>query len=305
MIDAIKAGIFPDRITVEFSLSCNLRCCMCPRRFLDTPNGFMPKSLFMKIVDEISAYPLSAVVIFFRGESLLHPDFAFMVDYLKQKTRTKLQLATNGLLMTHDMAGYLLEKGMDFVSFSLDAYTKETYEQIRRGSDFDKVIDNLHHFLTLNNSGRHPKCEVQVSATENEFNQKELSAFSEYWKTYVDRVRVYPQHSENGVFGKLVNKNGCTDRAERQPCPKLFNDMVIYYNGDVALCNHDWNRSKEDIIGNINSASIKSIWSGDVYRKIRKSHLQGNWEKESVCSGCDHWNSGKDTVVGKLIRGDG
>ena len=206
----VYAGTFPDRITIEFSLSCNLRCCMSLRRFLDSPNRFMLKSLFTKIVDEVSGYPLSAIVIFFRGESLLGPGFFYGGLSETKDPGQATACATKGLLMTHDMAGYLLEKGIDFVSFSLDAYTKETYEQIRRGSDFDTVIDNVHHFLSPNNSGQYPRCEVHVSATKNEFNQNELSLFSEYWKTYVDRVRVYPQHSEDGVFEKLSKKDGVT-----------------------------------------------------------------------------------------------
>ena len=288
---------------MELSLSCNLMCSMCPRQFLKTPNGLMSRELFIKIVDEISYHPVSAVVVFFRGESLLHPDFLFMVDYLKMKTQAVIQLATNGVLMTPETGKYLLEAGMDFISFSVDAFKKETYERIRKGGDFEKVLGHIHGFLKMKHSGNHTKTQVQVSATQTDYNEAELFDFTRYWAQYADRVRIYPRHSENGKFGKISKNNDSSALTQRAPCRKLFNDMVVYYTGDVAICNHDWNRGRKGFIGNLNTKGIKEIWNGEAYTKIREKHNTRNWGQEPVCSLCDHWYTGKDVYAGNLIQG--
>ena len=264
----------------------------------------MHRKLFIKIIDEISNHPVNSIVIFFRGESLLHPDFFFMIQYLKKKTTAIVQLATNGMLLDNKTSQYLLTTGIDFISFSLDAFSQDTYEKIRKGGDFNKVKKHIHDFLKLKKSGNYKNIEVQVSATETEQNKTELSSFIKYWENRVDRVRIYQQHSQNGKFGKILSNHPSIKTTARTPCQKLFNDMVICYNGNVALCNHDWNRKSSNFIGNINHEKIEKIWNGKKYNQIRQKHLLKNWHMESVCSQCDHWYLNENILAGNLIKGN-
>lgn len=55
---------------------------------------------------------------------------------------------------------------------------------------------------------------------------------------------MYPEHSSNGAFGSLKEKYNLPDINKRLPCKKVFTDMVIYWNGDAAVCNHDWGRKE-------------------------------------------------------------
>ncbi len=264
----------------------------------------MARPLFNKIVEEIRSHSVEAVVPFFRGEPLLHPEFSAIMNFLRRRTSAKIQLATNGLLLNSELSRELLAMGIDFISFSLDAVTKKTYQKIRSGGDFDRTIQNVHNFLQIREGMSDVKTVVQVSATEHQANQKELPAFIDYWKPLVDRVRIYPQHSRDGRFGRLDGAGQDRNIADRQPCRKLFTDIVIYHDGNVGLCNHDWERPADAFLGSVVTDGIETVWQSPAYSKAREKHLSGRWDDMVPCSHCDHWQAmdEAETVVGDLIQ---
>jgi len=258
-------------------------------------NGFMDKQLLRQIVNQLKGKKIDAIVPFFRGEPLLHPHFIEIVELLTTNTPAKLQLATNALLLDRNTSIRLLEFGIDFISFSLDALSKKTYEKIRINGDFDLAMNNIHTFLQERSKTPSASTRVQVSATEIEENREELPAFIEYWKDRVDRVRIYPCHSENGRFGKLnpINQKRC--KTQRKACKKPFTDFVITSNGNIALCNHDWNRDDKNALGSIKDKTIERIWQDRPYREIRQKHLEHQWETVIPCNHCDHWMAMDET----------
>jgi MoaA/NifB/PqqE/SkfB family radical SAM enzyme len=296
---------FPRRITIELSSACNLSCIMCPRKYASPSAGLMGRDLFERIVEELNGHPLEAVVPFFRGETLLHPDFLEMMTFLRRKTEARIQLATNALLLTADLGKALLELGIDFISFSLDAVRRETYEKIRLGSDFERVMENVHTFLRLREDCAPGGTVVQVSATEGPYNEEEIPDFIRYWKGRVDRVRIYARHSDGGRYGRLAHQGHRRPEASRGPCRKPFTDLVIYADGYAALCNHDWDRKRDDSLGSMESQSIGELWNGNRYGNVRKSHLAHEWQALNPCGHCDHWQAREqdDSPVGDLVEG--
>ena len=88
-----KEGEFPKSIIIEPTDKCNLNCSYCPRRSMKDKLGFMEYGLYRKLIDEISHYPDRELVLFHRGESLLHPQFLDMVRYARDRVG-KILLAT-------------------------------------------------------------------------------------------------------------------------------------------------------------------------------------------------------------------
>ena len=289
-----EAHSFPNRITLELSACCNLSCVMCPRKYVSNGNGFMKNDLFRHIVNQLKGKAIGAVVPFFRGEPLLHPDFLEMIRILKETVSAKIQLATNALLLDRYTSKYLLELGIDFISFSLDAIRKNTYESIRKGGDFTLAMENVHTFLREKANGSASATQVQVSITQTEKNYAEIPAFVEYWKGCVDRIRVYPCHSINGRFGKLNDADSNKKKTQRQLCKKPFTDFAIYYDGDIALCNHDWDRKKEHSLGSAQEKTIEDIWKDQPYKTIRRMHRSRKWDTVIPCNDCDHWMTVKE-----------
>lgn len=290
--------VFPERITVELTNRCNLSCPMCPRRFLHSNEGFMDEETFTRIIDEMSEHPGTALVPFFRGESLLHKDFLKFIEYAKKKGISPVQFTTNATLLTEEISSRLLDLKIEFISFSLDTDIEENYRKVRVGASYKKVMENIERFLKMKKEKKLGSPEIQVSVVDTSYSGEELESFVKRWIDKVDRVRIYEEHSKEGKFGSLA-----ADRVgERLPCLKPITDMVIYWNGDVVLCNHDWDR--EISLGNVIKREIKEIWQSSEYENIREKHFERNLEGEKPCFECRHWEAYylPEGIIGKLYK---
>lgn len=281
-----KGGFLPSRITIELTNKCNLKCLMCPRSHMDVKYGFMKWSLFKSIIDQAADFGPIDVVPFFRGESLLHSDFFRCIGYIKKKKNMRIQLATNATLLDKRTADKILDCGIDFISFSLDSCKKDEYEKIRRDSSYSEVTVNVDNFLSMRRMRRLRLPEVQVSIVKTQDNRHLVKEFVRNWIGRVERVRVYYEHSRMGLgrFGKLILDK---DRIrERMSCFKPLTDIVFYWDGIVALCNHDWNA--QGGLGKVDRFTIREIWNSEIYNKIREMHYK-NTVYRRPCRYCDQW----------------
>lgn len=281
-----KKFLFPNRIILELTNRCNLLCAMCPRRYSTMTEGFLDYGVFKNVIDEICAYPKTGLVPFFRGESLLHSKFIPMMKYAKEKGIKPIQLATNGLLLDKNISKAILDLGIDFISFSLDSADRDIYKKVRIGSEYGVVLNNIENFLKEKKARKLKLPKVQVSMVETPQTRIAKQSFISYWIKKVDRVRIYQEHSMGGIFGKIDAKDSLL-RSKRRPCMKLISEMAVYWNGDVAICNHDWNR--KDFIGNVRKKSLAEIWGNEKYQDIRKQHFKGKIHSDTVCAKCNQW----------------
>lgn len=297
----MQALDFPERLTVEPTNICNYACAMCPSRHNSTePKGMMSPDLFDRIVGEARDYA-PALVPFFRGESLLHPNLVDFITLAKANGLGPVQLATNGSLLTEKLAKALLDTGLDFISFSLDTVIPAEYAAIRVGGDLQKVMAKVLAFMALRDKGGY-ETEIQVSATRTDLNQDSMPEFVEYWWDKVDRTRIYYEHSKDGNTGSL-DCPGLKQCMTRKPCHKPFREMVILYDGQVAACNHDWFRNES--LGDINTSSIEEVWHSKAYQELRAQHLNPHAMQDQTCINCDHWKICHlpNKLIGELYQG--
>ncbi len=286
--DLPDCGEFPQRITLELTNKCNLSCTFCPRRLMDKYLGFMDVKLAKKLINEIADNLPVTLVPFFRGESLLHPEWKDILEYAKKKGLGPLQLTTNATLLNKNAANTIIDLEIDFISFSMDTTDPQIYEQTRCGAKYNKTIKNILGFLELKEKRKTKKPEVQVSAVETPLHKPGIEKFVKYWHPKADRVRIYTEHSRD-------NKSGSISAAlpgfkHRMPCHNIYTDLIIYWDGEVALCNHDWTRDKaKKSLGNVTKNSISKIWQSEHYNNLRCIHKTGNVENISPCNHCDHW----------------
>ena len=136
----------PTWINLTGTTVCNLKCFMC-NQFLDpdSPNWIMKEEVYQKVVDEL--YPFAKTVQFSAfGEPLMTPGMEDKIDDLV-RTNTKLEMVSNAtLMMKESRFREKLLKTLELVTFSIDGATRETYNSIRTGADFDEVLDNITRF---------------------------------------------------------------------------------------------------------------------------------------------------------------
>jgi molybdenum cofactor biosynthesis enzyme MoaA len=76
------------------------------------------------------------------------------------------------------------------MTISLDAYSKETYEKIRLGLNFDTTCNNIMNLVSLRKEMNSAKPRVSLVLVEMEENKKEIKKFYARWKKIVDSVNI-------------------------------------------------------------------------------------------------------------------
>lgn len=267
------APTFPERLEIELVSACNLKCTYCPRHYVDNLKGYMNIDLFKQIINEAEDYPDTIFVLHRRGESMLHPKFNEMLDHIANKFK-EVQMATNATMLKSDKYDSIIN-ALDFLSFSLD--TPERFNKTRVPAKYDKVEKNILDFLKYNKG----RVKTQASMVKTSDTKDEMcEEFTNIWKDRVDRVRIYEEHSTDGEFGSLIHP-----RENRKPCMMPIYEMLVYEDGMIARCNHDWD---SDGMGDVTKHSLKEIWMNEKYVDLRHQHLVQNIT-DPVCSKCDSW----------------
>jgi radical SAM protein with 4Fe4S-binding SPASM domain len=263
---------YPKRVTIELTNRCNRTCVGCPRHKMTYPQGYMNTELYHKIVDEL---PKETVVVpFYRGESLLHRDFA---EYMQALKKFKVvQLATNGDYLNRVNQKAILDN-VSFLSISLHDY------RLPNRTNYLPFLKECHdHGLT-----------TQVSILETLLTQSKKKQFKRMWLKHVNRVRIYKEHSVNG-FGSM----NLASIPLGETCNKPFEDLVIYWDGNVGLCNHDWNNSTK--LGNVLFTSISDVWQSMRYKEVRLMHTASMRSNVPTCQACSFQSN---QVYGEILNG--
>jgi len=134
------------RIYLEPTNRCNLDCVTCIRHSWDEPLGEMTSGVFSRILGSIKELGIQpSIFMGGQGEPLSHPHIVDMVRELKS-IGSNVELITNGMLLTRDLAEQLIGAGLDMLWVSLDGATPESYKDVRLGAALPEVLHNLRQF---------------------------------------------------------------------------------------------------------------------------------------------------------------
>jgi len=219
------------------------------------------------------------------GEPLLEPDRLFeILAYGRQVGLQSLNVNTNGMLLTPEIADRLLVSGADLMVVGIDGFTKASYERARTGGDRDVVYRNVEVLLERRRAlGSGP--EVQVQFIEMDFNRGELDDYRDYWLARGAVVKVRRQLSWGGKFDTSL----CVPDEDRIPCPWAITMMHVFWDGRVPRCPGDM--EYEEGVGNAWEHSIAHLW-GELGR-YRDLHLEHRFDElPERCHGCQDWMTG-------------
>ena len=139
--------IFPIQIDFELNYSCNFTCPMCTWNAESTENKgqqtWFDFEVFKEVIDEGISKGLKSIRLNYINEPLIRRDIIKFIKYARDAGILDIYFSTNGSLLTDDVSRDLIKAGLFRLQVSLDASTKETYEKIRTGGDFDKVIKKV------------------------------------------------------------------------------------------------------------------------------------------------------------------
>lgn len=289
--------LIPRRVTIETIYDCNLRCKMCPwseigndPSKLGRKSGPMDHGLFKSIIDRLVPYVeyIEMMDLFSLGEPLMDRRLCERILYAKAKGFRNLAFATNATLLIPRIQQQLLETGIDTILFSIDGATKESYEKVRVGANFEKVIANCLEMIERRNAGNHSTRFVVRMVRQKE-NWDEWPAFRKFWSQKLDAARRdmigrYDEHTGGSMRGKdeICQRDLSIERAT---CFLVHENMYILADGQILVCSQDWHHAKL-CMGNVVNLDPVEAFNSQRYWAFRNVHSAGNKNSIPMCAWC-------------------
>lgn len=129
----------PRVIQLETIAKCSGRCPHCPQRQAKRHTDLLPMATIAKVVTEMLGH---GVIYrpFLVGEPLADERLVTIVGYIKGMDATaKVEIHSNGALMTPELAYRLIGVGLDVARFSVDGLHAETMAKARPGLSITDV----------------------------------------------------------------------------------------------------------------------------------------------------------------------
>ena len=242
----------------------------------------MPEDVFRRIADECGEYG-AVIRLSGGGEPMLHPKAVELMVYAKSRG-ARIGLITNGSRFTEDGLRQLLRAGVEALEFSVDAGDEQTYETVRPGLDWATLNRNVRLAVALRNELRAP-----TKVVTSIINQKgvDVEQAESYWSAIVDNVQIRKYLTWGYCEDESADPAPYLPPERRVPCPWLFERLNIDSRGDVTLCGEDIAFSER--FANVMESSIKEIWTGPEFTRLREKHLAGKGADISICAACPDW----------------
>jgi radical SAM protein with 4Fe4S-binding SPASM domain len=301
----MAASPFPRWIQFQTINACQASCTMCPYPLYKDvfARGRMDDALFDKILAEVAARSdVDALIPMLQNEPFLDKRLFDKVTRIKEATggRVRVELVTNGALLTEENIARIRLSRVDVLDVSLDAVSRDVYRRVRVGLDFDAVIAGVERLI----AARLPDTKVFVRLVRVRDNAREVTAFARQWRAQGVPVFIYTAHDRAGsVDGfdarvrlpeqELTWLQRMERRASRRymgHCPVPFAMTSILHDGQMLMCVHDWGRKV--IVGNVRDATIAELWNGDRMREIRRAISERRYADVAACRDCSLWKDG-------------
>ncbi len=296
-------------LIIELSHNCNLACIMCgfggkPA----SPKRFMTWNTLKRILEQIPSAP-ERVRLNGRGESTIHPEFVFMMEYVQEcYPQTIINLFTNLMVTNKDVIKSLVGNEVQLF-ISMDSSNEQELESIRRGARFPTLEKNIemlapmerrpHVVFTMQEANLHRLVEMaQFCVNRNmhiilntirrdegiepfvemiQDRREELVEAYEEIRTLYDGTELNCLLPDS-IQGIVIQEDSASQTfGSKTECPALRDELCILHDGTVTPCNM-FNPYE---YGNIMQDGLKEILEGE-----KRHWLLENNKAHSYCANC-------------------
>jgi MoaA/NifB/PqqE/SkfB family radical SAM enzyme len=143
-------------LAIQTDISCNISCPSCRERMIFLKDEAIIDEQYtwaQRIKLWIESTKKTVTLEFAGGDPFASIIYKRMIELFAELPNVKFNIKTNGLLIKSHFK--MIEQIKDRTAFniSIDAATKETYEQVRRGGTWDQLLDNLELHRSLGKRG--------------------------------------------------------------------------------------------------------------------------------------------------------
>lgn len=301
----------PESIDVEPTIRCTFSCVMCQRTYWTRRAPDMSIAEFRHL---LASFPsLKRIKIQGIGEPLLNQDIFAMIAHAKAQG-TYVTTYTNGSPLQDSIsADRLLGSGIDLVRISMDGGTRETFQALRKGSDFEQIVRNIAQLVRRRRQNALPAIELWVVGMSpnirelsrivdigaltgvdainlqlimNTFDYKEeigqrlvsLQMHQSDDMTFIREGLAYAQR--RGITLTLATSKA---RSYQRPCHWPFDSAFISVEGEVVPCCTIAD-PRVASMGNAFRDDFSRIWVGERYQEFRRTILKR--QLLAACKNC-------------------
>ncbi|HOU71168.1 MAG TPA: radical SAM protein, partial [Methanothrix sp.] len=125
----------------ETTAACNLECTYCRAAASQEPDpDELSSEEALSFLESIT--PLRPMLILSGGEPLLRPDIFFLARHAVS-LGMRVSLASNGTLITPQVADEIIHSGISRVSISLDAANPKEHDEMRGQGSFERALQGI------------------------------------------------------------------------------------------------------------------------------------------------------------------
>jgi MoaA/NifB/PqqE/SkfB family radical SAM enzyme len=225
-----------------------------------------------------------------------------MIKYAKKKC-LEVSLIDNFTLIDREKSLALIASGLDFLYISFDSASKETFEELRTGATFEKIIENVRLFVKTKRETKSKRPVFLFKSTISTFNIDEIPQL----------IKIAEELGADGInFGKMMSEEESNSRistihlSEKDmpkskihvyPCEisdsyqcDALSGCYITFDLKVLPCGlipESTTRAQypEFTLGDLRIDSLDTIWRTS-FRRFRRKIKSGNYlQRCKTCAG--------------------
>jgi radical SAM protein with 4Fe4S-binding SPASM domain len=294
----------PFTVYIEQTRVCNLKCYYCIHSTRNEKGGAFQKlgydikhmhfDDFLKVINDLTEFPQGSIKkICFSGlgEPLTNPRLPEMVKITSEKKiADRVEIITNGLLLTHKLTDALIEADITAINISIQGNNAEYYEEVcKKKINFESFLENL-KYLYQNKK----QATIYIKAVDATFKNKEdEKKFFEIFSPFADRIyveHIIPMHTQhNASFADQLDTQldfyGRPIKMKSDICCQSFYLLQIGCDLDIFPC-PDPGLERVLSLGNAKKQTLKEIWNGKRRKLHLKKMLQFKRNEIPVCKDC-------------------
>lgn len=311
--------MYPYHAHIEPTTICNLKCVSCSNQ--SVPESRKGHLTLLELKELVEKNPfIQDVSLLGLGEPLLNPEIVEMAIYLHNRG-IQSRIATNGMNLNSVDLEKLLPS-IDELIISFDSNEQNSFEEIRKGADFKKIVKNIKEIVNIKKSKR-LSLTVSLQTIISKMNIDRLDQIPPLaGELGIDKMRFSPAVQYNPEYNGKKNNGNYKEVRNRiksiqGPNKKFANLMrnkleslcyrhnlafgfagfsprfkdcwwpgkgiFITYDGYVTPCCMRMDPALLNF-GNLFHQSFESIMEGDEYRRFINSYKKNSCPE--ICREC-------------------
>lgn len=319
---------FPRQLELEISTECTKKCIHCEHTWWDNdsqPRQHMPRDHVIKILEQFPN--LRWVSLVGEGSSFEHPEMIYFIRYVKER-EIMCYMVDHLSDWTEETIQAVVENNLDGVLISLDAATKETYEKLKIGCNFDNVKRNIRKLVEEKKRRKSPLPEIMFTFIAMKRNVNEipdyvdfiaslgtrkdfgggsrigvvrLLAFRQILHLQIDDIppkiidEAHRRAQKNDLFINFTGTNVREDLPD-PTCCMAWMEPYIFMGGYISQCCAVFISNNRDFIrkyslGNVLEKDFREYWKSKPYKSLRYLINKPDKPIPIQCAGCRVFNT--------------